>query len=274
MAALTDLRKRLKGVQTIVQLAGAMRTVSSAKLARLNSLTAAYAPYAQGCRELLAASGAVLPPASGEGKTLVILLSGNRGLCGNYHNELFGFFRSLLEPEEQIYIACGRMAARWCRERSIPLLEETELPDVPEFRQAEALADRILELYASGQARRVLFVYGEALNALYQEPRCTELLPGEGPENAGEARDALWIPDLPTAQAGLAQFCLRAQIYSLLLKGAQGVQGATLVSMRSAYDNGTKSAAALETAINRMRQTQVTAGVIETSSGRGQAEEG
>ena len=99
-----------------------------------------------------------------------------------------------------------------------------------------------------------------------------ELLPGEAPGEAAEAD--LWVPDLSTAQAGLVDFCLRAQIYSLLLKGAQGVQGATLVSMRSAYDNGKKSAAALETAINRKRQTQVTAGVIETSSGYGAKEEG
>ena len=40
-----------------------------------------------------------------------------------------------------------------------------------------------------------------------------------------------------------------------------------MVAMRSAYDNGKKSAGELETAINRMRQTQVTASVIETSSG-------
>jgi F-type H+-transporting ATPase subunit gamma len=272
MATLTDLRKRLRGVQTICQLAGAMRTVSSAKLNQLNAVTARFIPYAQGCRELLAASGAVLPPAGGgDGKTLVILLSGNRGLCGSYHNELFAYFRSLLEPEGQLYLPCGKMAAAWCRDKGIPVLEEMAVPDVPEFSQAETLADKALELYASGEVSRVLFVYGEAVNALRQEPRCVELLPGEG---SGEASEALWIPDLPTAQAGLLEFCLRAQVFSLLLKGAQGVQGATLVSMRSAYDNGKKSAAALETAINRLRQTQVTAGVIETSSGYGTREEG
>ena len=282
MATLTDLRKRLRGVQTICQLAGAMRTVSSAKLSRLNALTGAYAPYAQGCRELLAASGALLPPGEGGAwKTLVILLSGNRGLCGSYHSELFAYFRSLMEPETQYYIPCGKMAAAWCREKGIPVLEEFSVPDVPEFPQAEALADSALRLYTSGEVNRVLFVYGEAVNALRQEPRCVELLPGADPAVSGPGQpsdslpgDTLWVPDLPTAQAGLVDFCLRARVWSLLLKGAQGVQGATLVSMRSAYDNGKKSAAALETAINRMRQTQVTAGVIETSSGYGTREEG
>ena len=53
-----------------------------------------------------------------------------------------------------------------------------------------------------------------------------------------------------------------------------GVQGATLSSMRSAYDNGMDSAAELERAINRLRQTKVTASVIETSSGLWLEEEG
>ncbi len=270
MSTLTDLRKRLRGVRTICQLAGAMRTASSAKLARLSSVSAAYAAYASACRDLLAAAG-IQPPPEADKRTLMILLSGNRGLCGNYHNELFSYFRSLLEPEGQVYITCGAMAASYCRERGIPLLAEYAVSDVPDYSQGEALADRVLELYGSREVSRVCLVYGEAVNALIQQPRCVELLPGA---EAGKAEDALWFPDLPTARAGLLDFCLRAEIYSLLLKAAQGVQGATLVSMRSAYDNGNKSAAALETAINRMRQSQVTAGVIETSSGLLPGEEG
>ena len=271
MATLTDLKKRLRGVQTICQLAGAMRTVASAKLARLGSVSGAYAPYARGCRELLAASGAVLSPGEGADRTLVVLLSGNRGLCGSYHNDLFAYFRSLAEPERQDYIACGKMAAAYCREKGVPLLEVFPVSDVPVFAEAEALADRILTLYAGGGVRRVLFVWGEGVNALRQEPTQLELLPGEP---AGEEGDLLRIPDPETVRTGLAEFCLRAQVFSLLLRAAVGVQGATLTSMRSAYDNGKKSAAALETAINRQRQTQVTSGVIETSVGFGPWEEG
>ena len=178
---------------------------------------------------------------------------------------------SLAEPERQDYIACGKMAAAYCREKGYPLLDVFSVSDVPLYTDAEALADRILALYSGGGIGRVLFVWGEGVNALRQEPRQLELLPGEGGSRAG---DLLWIPDQETATKGLAEFCLRAQIYSLLLRGATGVQGATLVSMRSAYDNGKKTAAALETAINRQRQTQVTSGVIETSSGYGPWREG
>ncbi len=265
MATLTDLRKRLRGIQNICKLAGAMRTVSSSKLARLSSAAAAFSAYAEGCRELLAASGAVItPPSGGDEKTLIVLLSGNRGLCGSYHNDLFSFFHSLPESGDACFMTGGNMAAAHLKERGTPLEEEFPVSDVPEYREAEALSDRILSVYTSGRVNRVLFVYSEAVNAMSQQPRCRELLPGE---ITGEAQDLLWLPDAETVHEGLAEFCLRAQVYYLLLKSAMGVQGATLCSMRSAYDNGNKSAAELETAINRLRQTKVTSSVIETSSG-------
>ena len=272
MATLTDLRKRLRGIQTICQLAGAMRTVSAAKLSRLNAATYAFSAYAQGCRELLAASGAAIAQVSGEdGRTLIVLLSGNRGLCGSYHNELFSFLQSLPEATDACYIGCGNVSSAYLRERGIEGAEEIHIPDVPEYAQAEFLTDRVLSRYLSGEVNRVLFVFSESINAMLQAPKCIELLPGT---SSGKADDILWLPDPSTVREGLAEFCLRAQVYFLLLKCAMGVQSATLNSMRSAYDNGKESARELETAINRLRQTKVTASVIETSSGLRPEEEG
>ncbi len=272
MAMLADLRKRLRGIQTICQLAGAMRSVSSAKLARLNSAVYAFSPYAQGCRELQEASGAViLPPAKGEERTLLVLLSGNRGLCGSYHSELFSFLHTLPESGDALYFTGGNMASAHLRERGIPVAEEFSVSDVPEYSEAEALADRILSMYTSGKVNRVMIVYSEAVNAMVQKPCCLELLPGE---KIVREQELLWLPDPDTVHAGLAEFCLRARMYYLLLRCAMGVQGATLSSMRSAYDNGMESAAELEKEINRMRQAQVTAGVIETSTGLWSEREG
>ena len=102
------------------------------------------------------------------------------------------------------------------------------------------------------------------MNAMTQTPVSRELLPGKA---GGETRELLWLPDPETVHEGLAEFCLRAEVFHVLLRSSLGVQGATLSSMRSAYDNGRESAAELETTINRLRQTKVTASVIETSSG-------
>ena len=45
-----------------------------------------------------------------------------------------------------------------------------------------------------------------------------------------------------------------------------GAQAATLMAMRNAFDNAEQSALELETTINRRRQAQVTASIIETAA--------
>ena len=57
-------------------------------------------------------------------------------------------------------------------------------------------------------------------------------------------------------------------MYEVLLETALGAQAATLMTMRSAYDTATEYSDQLETQINRLRQSAVTADVIETSGER------
>ena len=52
MPSLRELRKRLQSVKTTGQLAGAMRTVSTAKYQRASSMLAAGEPYSEACRLL------------------------------------------------------------------------------------------------------------------------------------------------------------------------------------------------------------------------------
>ena len=52
-----------------------------------------------------------------------------------------------------------------------------------------------------------------------------------------------------------------------MLEAGAGSQAATLVTMRSAYDNAEVSTAELTADISRLRQSEVTSSVIETSGG-------
>ena len=55
-------------------------------------------------------------------------------------------------------------------------------------------------------------------------------------------------------------------LYKKVLEAALGAQAATLTTMRSAYDTACEYCVLLETQINRIRQGQVTADVIEISA--------
>ena len=79
MAALRELRKRLRSVRATGQLAGAMRTIAMAKFSHVNAVREAAVPYASICKELSALSGdarlAVPPEAAGKPRCAVLRLS-------------------------------------------------------------------------------------------------------------------------------------------------------------------------------------------------------
>lgn len=292
MPSLRDLKKRLQSVRTTGQLAGAMRTAATAKYSRAGARLNAAAPYAEAARELLRLAERAscdaeppkrkrrneqeedaLPPIEKK-RRAILLLSGNRGLCGGYNHELFNYFGERLKEydEPPVILVCGRMAEEYCRERGLEILRSFTASDVPSYAQAKEIAEELTSLYSGGGYSDITIVYQRFINMLKQEPDTRRFLPvSEEKDEAAEHHSyemPLFIPDAATVTAKLSERCLAAETYSLLLSCASGAQAATLMAMRSAYDNANASAKMLETAINRRRQAKVTESVIETSSYR------
>lgn len=273
MASLQELRKRLRSIQTTGQLAGAMRTAATAKYARLGKVREGYAPYAEACRGMRAQlGGAGLPrPADSRERDCLVVMSGNRGMCGGFNAELMRCLsRELAGRDDPIVLVCGKKAAAHLREWGTAF-EEHNLSDVPAYDETRALTDRILALYASGEAARVFVVYQSFQNMLTQTPAVRQLLPETDAADADEADDTLlYLPDRETIARRLAETCLAAQVYETALENAVGAQAATVMAMRSACDNASAAAAELDILINRRRQAEITSGVIETASGMNQ----
>lgn len=263
MATLRELKKRLKSTETTGQLAGAMRTVATAKYSKVSAVLNAYSPYAEALSKL--GAGAAIPRGEKAGLTVYVLLSGNRGLCGGYHHELFAFFSDVLKDADAYgVVPCGRMAAEYCREKGLKVLRETIPADVPTFDEAKALADYLIGLYASGEAETVEFVHQRFFNMLRQVPEKTRFLPAC--HEKGEEEELLFFPDRETTESELAPLAFAAECYSFLLSSASGAQAATVMAMRSAYDNAEASSRKLNVEINRLRQAAVTMSVLETAS--------
>ena len=277
MPSLRDLKKRLQSVKTTGQLAGAMRTVSTAKYSRIGSVLADSLPYSEMARRLLIEASAAEKPAKKPAsfdepaeeeslKPLFVLISGNRGLCGGYNHELFNYFTEVVSGAgEYETVVCGRMAADFCREKKLPVRAAFPVSDVPEFHEAKALSEYLLKEFEGGGFSSVTLIFQRAVNMLKQEPDSRVFLPAEE-EEGGAPTETEFIPDAETVLNELRTFCLSAEAYSLLLSCASGAQAATIMAMRAAYDNAKKQTGLLETAINRRRQSEVTQSVLETSS--------
>lgn len=282
MASLRELKKRLRSVNSTGKLAGAMRTVATAKYGRVNSQREAAAPYSAALSRLGADASAAArakedkenePFAEhAEKKPMYVLVASNRGLCGGYNHELFQFFAERVPKEGEYELAvCGRTAKEYCREKGYRVSREFDIPDVPVFEVSRGIAEYVSRAYDGGEVSKVVFVIQEFRNMLDRAPAMKTFLPekAEDPqENAEKAggEELIFIPDAETVLEKLVPAGRAVKVHSIMTSCAAGAAAATLIAMRSAYDSSREQAAALETAINRRRQAEITGSVIETAS--------
>lgn len=274
MASLQELRKRLRSIRSIEQLAGAMRTAATVKYSRLCRIRNEFKPYASASEDmlhLLGVSGLERKTDQITRRSCIVVFSGNRGLCGGFHTELFHKLERTLNTQltQPLVLVSGRKAAAWLRERSVPF-EEYPASDIPVYNQIKPMADRAEQLYVDGEVESIFVLYQRYLNMLKQEPTLLQFLPENGFSIlSGGAEDdkLMFFPEKGTISGQIEDLCLDAELFDLALENATGVQAATMMSMRSACDNARTAAAELETTINRRRQAEITSSVIETASG-------
>lgn len=271
MAGLRELKNRLSSIQTVGQLSGAMRTVSAAKYSRVSSVRNQFGPYADACGELMDAFGAELsqaiPCGNPDAPKCYVVLAANRGLCGGFNVEIISYATELLKQEKGPYrlITVGKKAESSLKEAGFQIDEAYSFPDVPAFDDCRQLLASLKKAYTAGEISSVHMVYQRFINMLSRKTVTKQMLPMGASEGAG-AGQTLFVPDRPTVLKAAALSCVDSAIFAILLEASAGAQAATLVAMRSAYDNAQESILALETEISRRRQSEITSSVIETST--------
>lgn len=273
MPSLRELKKHLKSIQMTGQLAGAMKTVSAAKFSRINAALDEYTRYEAVCRAMTEKFGfslsAAYPCQNPDAPRCYVILGSNRGLCGGYNAELLNFCDGVLAKANREYtlIVSGKTAISHYHDRHMPIHREFVLPDAAAYEDCIPLLDCIMDLYRNGEVSSVTILYQKFVNMLTQKPTAYPLLPLAGAYTKTSREDILYVPDRETVLRSAARTCVNSAVYTHILEAGAGAQAATLMAMRSAYDNAEQSSAELESAISRKRQSEVTSSVIETSGG-------
>ncbi len=276
MPSLRELKKRLQSISTSRQLAGAMKTVSSARLSALSRSFDVFSEYRDACTAIARSFGSSLNalfPQKGERRTCYVVLCSNRGLCGGYNNELLDYALNKLSNCDEPYelVLCGSKASEFFSQKhgdvfKEHIIGEFVLPDTPSFDDCVPLCDYLKMRYSSGQCSEVSFIYQKYENVMKQHPHSYRLLPFEQGDEGDGCDDALIVPDRLTVSEAAYLYCVGCTVYSVVLEAAMGAAASTLMAMRTAYDNANDAAEALENEISRKRQSEVTSSVIETSS--------
>lgn len=270
MPTVQNLKKKLQVIRSTQKLTQAMKTASTVKYSKLNGLYGYYEKYEQQCSRLYKAYrkefNCVFPLSDKNSPVCYIVMGSNKGMCGSFNTELLSFFQEILKSEEEtpVIFACGRQVKEFFDNKKIPYEKDYIFEDVPSYSQAQALFSDICRLIKEGRISAVKTVYPRYENMMRQSPVCSDLMIFE--EGTEGDDNPLFVPDRETVIKNSAEKILISILYKKILETALGAQAATLTTMRSAYDTACEYSAQLEVEINRKRQSQVTADVIEISA--------
>ena len=97
-----ELKAKIRGVRSTEKLTGAMRTISTANYAKAVAAWGSFRTYADACDGMLREAGDAGFPRDpgagdgGKGKVCLVVLTGNRALCGSYNEEVARLFARCL----------------------------------------------------------------------------------------------------------------------------------------------------------------------------------
>lgn len=270
MPTIQNLKKKLQVILSTRKLTQAMKTASTVKYSKLSALYANYEKYAEQCnvmyRNYRKEFNSVLSVKNPDAPVLYIVLTSNKGMCGSFNTEITTFFENILREQKNVpvIICCGKKGKDYFESKKIFCIKSYAFSDIPAYSDACGLFEDIRELMENGEISSVRIVYSQYRNMMKQSPVCDDLFTFE--EETEECEEPLFVPDRQTVISRTAEKILISILYKKILETALGSQAATLTTMRSAYDTACEYSSQLETEINRKRQSQVTADVLEVSA--------
>jgi len=272
------IKNRIKTVKNTGKITKTMAMVSTAKATKVIGGIRSSRPYSErlfGFVKALSQSCEEHPlfvdHAEAE-KTLLVVITANRGLCGGYNANLIRLAMEQASEDTEVWMY-GKKGASAVRFSGIAV-EKTyfELKDIPVFEEAIELSDLLVDAYTSGLYRQIKVVSSEFVSAGQQFAAVKSLLPLKQEEIHDGTDDLsgvepIYHPDKKSILWDLIPKMMRVNVYKLLLDAAASEHLARQMAMSSASDNAKDMVKSLTLSYNRARQAQITTEISEIAGG-------
>lgn len=275
------IKRRISSVKSTRKITKAMELVAASKMRRAVEAAVASRPYSQYAWDMLtrmlrATAEHVAHPlleTREEGKTLVIVVTSNRGLCGGLNSNILRrtneLIATLAAPD---FVSVGKKGDRALSKGGSTLVASfVDVGDTPTYLSIAPIARIAMEGFVNGTYNKVLMVYSEFVSAIAQKPTVRQILPLTVTAEASAAVEAeeefLFEPSAGAVLETMIPRLVEVQLYQGMLEAAASEHSARMVAMRNATDAAKDMLDDLVFSWNRARQASITKEIAEISSG-------
>jgi len=284
MASPRELRRRIRSISSTAQITKAMQMVAASKMRKAQQAAIDIRPFVRLFYRLRRTATThapdfthpLLEPREVK-KRLVILVAGDKGLCGALNSNLFRV-AGRENPHTTVFITAGRKAAQFVARTRRQLVAEFPYGDTPRYEESRAIAALARDLFLKGEVDEVRIMATRFVNTLVQQPVTLEFLPvgdikgvelpGAPPPEKGKTIEYKFEPSAHDLIEFLLGHYLNILVHIVMINAKASEQSARMVSMKAATDNAVDMIKHLSLELNKLRQGHITQELLEIAGGQ------
>jgi len=282
MAFAKEIRSKITSVKKTQKITKAMELVAASKMRKAQDRMLLSRPYARKIRQVVGhiANGHLeyrhpYMVHRDIKRVGMIVISTDRGLCGNLNNGLFKAVTLRLRDWHKADVTAslcliGNKAVGFFRRLKAQVLGmTTHLGDSPSLTDTLGVTKVMLDAFDRGEIDVLYVAYNDFINTMQQKPIIQQLLPlvPEPDDSQRHYWDYLYEPDAKELMDSLLKRYVESQVFQSVIENIASEQAARMVAMKSATDNAGEIIEELRLAYNKVRQAAITREIAEIVSG-------
>ncbi len=295
MPSTRDIRRRIKSVKSTAQITKAMQLVAAAKMKKAQDQATNGRAYAELMNKILVSLKDSAEESThsffseGRGsKTLVLVITSDKGLCGALNTNLLKKVISTKFEGEVDFLTIGRKGAQGLARLRKSLVADFPIKDPARSSELRPVGKFIKDSFFSGEYRRVLVAFNNFINTVTILPSIEQLLPVNKVTLGGKrSHDATGLhggtPATAAAEA-IPQYTFEPSpevvfetilpqyvnytLYQMLLEARASEHSSRMVAMKNATDNAKQMLKDLSLEYNKLRQAAITNELLEITTAK------
>ena len=280
MSGLKEIRNRISSVSSTMQITNAMKMVSAAKLKKAQDSITATLPYSNKLSELVKNISASIDSVDSNPlfvarevkKTLIIVITSNKGLCGGFNSNIIKEVYNISSEygsNKPDLLTIGKKGDDILKKKFNVISSHNDLFEQFSYLNVKSIASKIMQLYTDEKYDEVILVYNHFKNAATQIITKEQFLPiSENTDNnVSTSGDYIFEPNREKILEELIPKTLSIQLFKSISDSIAGEHGARMTAMHKATDNASELRDQLKLTYNKARQTAITNEILEIVGG-------
>ena len=281
-----DIKRRIKSVESTMQITKAMELVASSKLRKAKEKADNARPFFNALYDTMCEIQSENPGffsqymKKREVKTvLLVVIAGDRGLAGGFNSNVLKLAQARINElqaagQEVKIVAIGKKSSEYFNKRGYDVSESyINIAEGIKIHVAASIADKVVQPFVKGEIDRVELFRTEYVSPLVQRAETLPLLPLDIHAEA-EAAEAGKIKELPVYEPSprdvfdsIVPKYITGIIFGAVVDSFASEQAARRTAMESASDNASEMISDLSLLYNRARQASITQEITEIVGG-------